>query len=367
MRIYITSLIVFALSFAFTYCKPEIVSFPEISISAPFAISTQSPSLHSLLSGKVEPVIPDTYPEYVLAAFNGSVVKQSHDEVILQHVKTGLYFYTVYSGIYSLSFDGNEQVNQGSLIGRYNDSFNFEIVSAANFKPIEAEDLDERLNPLDSENIQLKDRNLAIAILNPTVNPDKLTMVNPVAEIIETYTSHNVETVHYLEYKFSTGYDAVIITGQSTPWEEYDMSDFIEVEKLLESDTPILGICGGHQLIVLLSGGKVDLIDTNSCDKQNGYTGCFKKRGFVDVLINSDDLLFTGYSNEEQFYASHCEHVTELPEDFITLAETEFSPVYAFKHRSKPHYGVQFHPELPKENNSHGKNVILNFMIFIAD
>ncbi len=119
---------------------------------------------------------------------------------------------------------------------------------------------------------------------------------------------------------------------------------------LLEYGVPILGICYGFQLLALLLGGSVK--------KGTG------EYGRTRVRILKKDVLFDGWSNEEIVWMSHGDHVSELPRDLELLAVSENGYVAAFKHREKPIYGVQFHPEVIHTRK--GSLLLENFVVKIS-
>ena len=43
---------------------------------------------------------------------------------------------------------------------------------------------------------------------------------------------------------------------------------------------------------------------------------------------------------------SHGDQISDISDDFETLAETSTCPFAAIKHRELPIYGLQFHPEV---------------------
>ena len=204
-----------------------------------------------------------------------------------------------------------------------------------------------------------------IAIVNPCVDEKHLSMVSPVVKIIDGYVESQIRVLHYLELKSVdlSFFDCVIITGQSNPWEEYSMSDFAQIASILEKgEVPVLGICGGHQLIALLNGVRVDLVKPG-CDKTKGYAGCFKVRGPVEVELLEQTSIFYGQSPKRTFFASHCEDIKSLPKGFVQIARSELSEYYAMRHVTKQQYGVQFHPELG--NIADSEKVIEQF-VYIA-
>ncbi|MEC4848812.1 MAG: type 1 glutamine amidotransferase [Nitrosarchaeum sp.] len=106
------------------------------------------------------------------------------------------------------------------------------------------------------------------------------------------------------------------------------------IKKTVESDTPLLGICLGSQLIAKTFGGKV-------------YPGPQKEIGFYhDLKIDSNSKLFSGFTNP--FTAFHWHGDTfDLPEKAIRLAYSKNYSNQAFQIGSA--VGLQFHMEVNAE------------------
>tara|TARA_X000001036_G_scaffold432814_1_gene469348 strand:- start:496 stop:1182 length:687 start_codon:yes stop_codon:yes gene_type:complete len=132
-------------------------------------------------------------------------------------------------------------------------------------------------------------------------------------------------------------YDAWIITGSPrSVYENEDWMFYIEEElRLIKfSDTLVLGICFGSQLIAKAFGGKVQL-------NPNGWELGAYSIELTD--IGKQTPLFLGFANNEIVYESHQDCITQLPDDAIELAKNKkgnqsFTVYNNF-------YGVQFHPE----------------------
>jgi GMP synthase (glutamine-hydrolysing) len=116
---------------------------------------------------------------------------------------------------------------------------------------------------------------------------------------------------------------------------------------------PVLGICYGMQLIAHLEGGGV----TRAGRREYG-------RAEVEV-INPDEL-FAGFGLGEcvTVWASHGDHVEVPPPNYEVTARSENAPVAAFRHRTRPIYGVQFHPEV--QHTPRGSDIIANFLFAIC-
>jgi GMP synthase (glutamine-hydrolysing) len=61
---------------------------------------------------------------------------------------------------------------------------------------------------------------------------------------------------------------------------------------------------------------------------------------------------------------SHGDQVRDLPPEFVPLAATPTCPIAAVRHRTRPFYGVQFHPEVT--HTPHGIDILTNFLFRIC-
>ena len=117
--------------------------------------------------------------------------------------------------------------------------------------------------------------------------------------------------------------------------------------RILELSVPVLGICYGMQLGCELLGGKVS----------GGPSGEYG-RTLLQVLAG--DELFRGLPAEMTVWMSHGDMVSEVGAGFQVLARTVGCPVAAVRHRERPFFGVQFHPEV--SHTPLGREMIENFL-----
>jgi GMP synthase (glutamine-hydrolysing) len=159
---------------------------------------------------------------------------------------------------------------------------------------------------------------------------------------------------------------ALIISGNATDWEEYGETDLAEMYRIIRAaELPILGLCGGLQLIALAHGapiGPMRLLregesDPNAEDKP----GHFKEWGFMPVRVPESDPLFEGLDKEPVFFQAHYWEVKEALPHFRVLASTDECRIQAIKHREKLVYGTQFHPEMYEEEQADGRRLLANF------
>jgi GMP synthase (glutamine-hydrolysing) len=122
--------------------------------------------------------------------------------------------------------------------------------------------------------------------------------------------------------------------------------------KLFDLGVPILGICYGLHLACHLLGGKV----RPSAHREFGRALCHVKH---QTDSNGRDL-FAGVPPETVVWMSHGDQVETMDEDFIPLATTDTCPVAAVRHRTRPLYGLQFHPEV--SHTPSGGQILHNFL-----
>jgi GMP synthase-like glutamine amidotransferase len=143
---------------------------------------------------------------------------------------------------------------------------------------------------------------------------------------------------------------ALLISGNTTEWAEYDEVDLVKMYRIIRSaELPILGICGGCQLIAMAheaSLGPIRRLKEGEEDPYKDFApGYFKEWGFVPLQILKPDPLFDGLAKSPRFLAAHYWEVKEVPADFDLLASSDFCRIQAIKQVGKPVYGTQFHPE----------------------
>jgi GMP synthase (glutamine-hydrolysing) len=118
--------------------------------------------------------------------------------------------------------------------------------------------------------------------------------------------------------------------------------------KIFDLGIPVLGICYGMQLACYFMGGKV------------GQTAHTREYGRATLTVTDKNALFKAYPTESTVWMSHGDQVQSASADFVPLASTETCPLAAVKHRTKPFFGIQFHPEVA--HTPHGGQILGNFL-----
>lgn len=156
---------------------------------------------------------------------------------------------------------------------------------------------------------------------------------------------------------------AVLLSGQGTPWWEYTSQELIPISDSLRKATfPILGICGGHQLLAKVFGGTVAPI--KRLRPGPGYEGLHRERGYIHVVFSRSVPELGILAGKHQFWQNHVEEVKVLPKGFVGLARSKNVPHEAMRHAKRPIFGVQFHPEKFDDSNLSGRKVLLAFARF---
>lgn len=148
----------------------------------------------------------------------------------------------------------------------------------------------------------------------------RLEFVEPVRSIVG-----DCEVRHYLEVSGLEGYDKAVLCGTPLMDSEY-MERLDAFEWVRRCDKPVLGICAGMQAMAAVYGSEVYMS---------------REIGMTEVSTKAENPLFKGS------FRAYCLHNLAVGPsgDFETLAESKVC-VEAVKHRSKPLYGVLFHPEV---------------------
>ena len=99
-------------------------------------------------------------------------------------------------------------------------------------------------------------------------------------------------------------------------------------------DSPLLGICLGHQALAAVHGGTV----IRAPEPVHGKTSLVNHNG---------EGLFDGLPEplEATRYHSLIVDRDSLPKTLSVTAWTADGTIMGLKHRDRPHFGVQFHPE----------------------
>lgn len=181
--------------------------------------------------------------------------------------------------------------------------------------------------------------------------------------LIDNYDSFSYNLAHYLGEVTGTeptvvrndepgwrpehldGYDNVVISpGPGTPGVPADFGICREVISV--GRVPLLGVCLGHQGIATLGGGSMTLAP----EPRHGRTSPVRHDGTG---------LFAGIPSPHEVVRYHSWVVDRLSDELEALAWTPDGVLMALRHKRRPQWGVQFHPE--SIATEHGHRLLANF------
>lgn len=146
-------------------------------------------------------------------------------------------------------------------------------------------------------------------------------------------------------------FDGVALSGSPDMMsEEKAQAKFqAEIDAIIDSDVPVLGVCFGHQMMAHAFGAQIVKDGRHVLE-------------MVKTRVVEEDPLFEGLPKSMTLLESRHEVVKALPGGFRLLASSETSRIAAMKHSARPLYGVQFHPERYTKENPDGNSVVRNFV-----
>ncbi|MEU9003420.1 aminodeoxychorismate synthase component I [Streptomyces sp. NPDC048551] len=181
--------------------------------------------------------------------------------------------------------------------------------------------------------------------------------------IIDNYDSFTHNLFHDLAAV--NGSEPVVIRNDSPQWNPALLDDFDNVvvspgpghpgrqadfgicaDVVATARIPVLGVCLGHQGIAHMLGGSV----VPAPEVRHGRTS--------EVTHTGTDL-FAGLPSPFTAVRYHSLAVDRLPEELEPVAWSEDGVLMGVRHRERPLWGVQFHPE--SICTDHGRTLMRNF------
>jgi len=188
--------------------------------------------------------------------------------------------------------------------------------------------------------------------------------------LIDNYDSFTYNLFQLLAE--ANGEEPIVVRNDEASWEELAALDFDNVlispgpgnpdreadfgvcaDAIRNAEVPLLGVCLGHQGLCSAYGGKV----VHAPEAMHGR---------LSAVVHTESPLFAGLPREFQVVRYHSLCVEQpLPEELEGLASTSDGILMAVAHRTKPQWGVQFHPE--SISTEYGRGLLANFRDITAD
>jgi para-aminobenzoate synthetase len=141
-------------------------------------------------------------------------------------------------------------------------------------------------------------------------------------------------------------FDNIVISpGPGSPENEGDFG--VCAQAIRQSRVPLLGVCLGHQGLSWVHDGTV-------------IPAPEVMHGRISAVLHDGSPLFAGIPREFQAVRYHSLCVEQpLPPELEPIARTSDGVLMAVAHRSRPQWGVQFHPE--SICTEYGRRLLANF------
>jgi len=144
--------------------------------------------------------------------------------------------------------------------------------------------------------------------------------------------------------------NAVILSGGIGIRYIDNSKEFLREANLVKkTKLPLFGICLGFEVICHAYGAKI---------KEMPHL----EKGIIKIKIKKKDDIFRNCPKEMRIFEDHEWDIVKVGKNLEVLAKSK-DGIEAVKHRRKPIYGVQFHPEITKNNQ--GYKVLENFLKMI--
>ena len=138
--------------------------------------------------------------------------------------------------------------------------------------------------------------------------------------------------------------NVVISPGPGRPEQRRDVG--VSLDVLRRAEVPVLGVCLGHQALAHVTGGAIDHAPT-------------VMHGRLSEIHHDGRGLFAGIPQGFAAVRYHSLAVDAVPATLRVTAWTPEEVVMGLAHRSRPLWGVQFHPE--SISTEHGGALLRNF------
>ncbi|MDX1359087.1 MAG: gamma-glutamyl-gamma-aminobutyrate hydrolase family protein [Clostridia bacterium] len=138
----------------------------------------------------------------------------------------------------------------------------------------------------------------------------------------------------------------ILSGGKGNPYEPLNLTaNFVA---LMNYNVPIIGFCLGYEIIGVAYMGRIKRME-----KYNQRTETVR-------ISKMEDPIFQGLlSDEITLRKQHQFELWKMPPDFINLGSSDTCDIEIIKHKDKPIYGFQSHPEVSGIN---GLLIIRNFL-----
>ena len=185
---------------------------------------------------------------------------------------------------------------------------------------------------------------------NAKMTPKLLQILDELKVIYEV-VSNRADVFRVLQVPFPP-HQGIILTGGPLCLSESNFFSDLSKNILIFThyQVPILGICFGHQVMGATYGADIKRMDE-------------PMTGWQDIMLACHEL-FMGVGFDQPMFQHHKDILKAVPYGFIVIAHDKDGGIQGIAHKTKPLYGVQFHPE---NSGEAGFKIIQNFVRICAN
>lgn len=172
---------------------------------------------------------------------------------------------------------------------------------------------------------------------------------------------------------------AVVLSGFARSFQDYDVNSLRPICNWLLAEhnrIPTLALCGSHQLLGFLFNGEIEeserlydqpmrrLASDEPVTNPDYHPEYYMEKGFYRLILTDrgkQDPLFKGFDAAPTVCESHYCEIKTAPPEFDLLASTPECRVQAIRHKTRPLYGFQFHPEDSTDRFPDGMTMLERF------
>lgn len=148
------------------------------------------------------------------------------------------------------------------------------------------------------------------------------------------------KTSHFFDLNSLKNYNSIILSGRRKNEKRINEINSKIINFSIETDTKLLGICYGAEILALTLGGTIRKTSP--------------QKGDEIVKILKENSIFNDSLN---VFESHSFEIAKLPKSLITLGKSNNCGHEIIQYENKHIYGTQFHPEM----SQNGHNLLENF------
>jgi GMP synthase-like glutamine amidotransferase len=179
---------------------------------------------------------------------------------------------------------------------------------------------------------------------------------------------------------------AIAMSGFGGHFQQREVEWFWGMDEVLhQAEVPMICFCGSHQVLgfafnrdlrhterlydepMRKIGPEEDLPRRPHQSPGVDLSGYYVADGFFPIWRVKDDPLFRGLPEVMTMRCAHYCKVQQLPPGFELLARSGHCAIETMRHKSRPLYGTQFHPEHYEAPFFDGRTVLSNFAEIVRD